>query len=34
MPELEWQYGYPLILLVVLVICAGLHRVFKRSGWL
>jgi magnesium transporter len=34
MPELEWQYGYPLIVGVVLVICTGLHRVLKRSGWL
>jgi magnesium transporter len=34
MPELGWQYGYPLILGVVLVICVTLHRVFKRSGWL
>jgi magnesium transporter len=34
MPELQWQYGYPLILAVVLTICVTLHRVFKRSGWL
>ena len=34
MPELQWQYGYPLILAVVLIVCVTLHRVFKRSGWL
>jgi magnesium transporter len=34
MPELTWQYGYPAVLLVVLAICAALHRSFKRSGWL
>jgi magnesium transporter len=34
MPELEWQYGYPLILALVLAICVALHRIFKRSGWL
>ncbi len=34
MPELEWQYGYPLIVAVVLVVCVVLHRSFKRSGWL
>jgi magnesium transporter len=34
MPELRWQYGYPLVLLVVLTICVTLNRVFKRSGWL
>jgi magnesium transporter len=34
MPELEWQYGYPLVVLLTLVLCVGLHRIFKRSGWL
>jgi magnesium transporter len=34
MPELEWRYGYPLVLGVVLAICGVLHRIFKRSGWL
>jgi len=34
MPELGWQYGYPAVLLAVLLICAAPHRVFKRSGWL
>jgi magnesium transporter len=34
MPELEWQYGYPLILSVVFLVCVTLHRTFKRSGWL
>jgi magnesium transporter len=34
MPELEWHYGYPLVLGFVLVVCAALHRSFKRSGWL
>jgi magnesium transporter len=34
MPELRWQYGYPLILTLVLLICITLHRIFKRSGWL
>ena len=34
MPELGWQYGYPAVLLAVLLICVALHRVFKRSGWL
>jgi magnesium transporter len=34
MPELGFQYGYPLVLLVVLAICVALHRTFKRSGWL
>jgi magnesium transporter len=34
MPELHWKLGYPLVLLVILAICVGLHRLFKRAGWL
>jgi magnesium transporter len=34
MPELEWQFGYPLVLGTVLVVCAYLYWRFKRSGWL
>ncbi|HEX8120857.1 MAG TPA: magnesium/cobalt transporter CorA [Solirubrobacteraceae bacterium] len=34
MPELHWQYGYPLVLGVILVACSVLYARFKRSGWL
>lgn len=34
MPELHWAYGYPLIVGSTLSICVGLHRAFKRNGWL
>ena len=34
MPELKWRYGYPMALMLMLVICAALHRYFKRVGWL
>jgi magnesium transporter len=34
MPELEWAFGYPLVVAVMAVICLGLFRYFKRSGWL
>ena len=34
MPELDWQFGYPLILLLMLVVCGSMYRAFKRSGWL
>ncbi len=34
MPELRWQYGYPVCLGVMAVSCAVLYRAFKRSGWL
>jgi magnesium transporter len=34
LPELEWRFGYPLVLITMLVICLGLYRAFRRSGWL
>jgi magnesium transporter len=34
MPELGWRFAYPLVLLVMVAICLGLYRGFKRSGWL
>ena len=34
MPELEWQYGYPFALLLMLLVGFGLWAAFKRRGWL
>ena len=34
MPELKWRFGYPLIVVMVVVVCAALYRRFKRAGWL
>jgi magnesium transporter len=34
MPELQWRYGYPLVLLLIVLACVLLHRGFKRNGWL
>jgi magnesium transporter len=34
MPELGWSYGYPLVLAVIVILCAGLYRYFKKVGWL
>jgi magnesium transporter len=34
MPELEWRYGYPLVLCVIAVACYALYRNFKRREWL
>jgi magnesium transporter len=34
MPELSWRYGYPLVLLLIVVVCSLLYRGFKRNGWL
>ena len=34
MPELHWRFGYPLVLILILTVCAVLYRRFKGSGWL
>ncbi len=34
MPELNWTFGYPLVLLVMATFCGLLFRAFKRNGWL
>jgi magnesium transporter len=34
MPELKWELGYPAVLLLMLTICTGLYRYFKKVGWL
>jgi magnesium transporter len=34
MPELDWQYGYPISLVTMGAITLVLYRIFKRRGWL
>ena len=34
MPELRWQYGYPVLLTVMLGVSVLLYRAFRRNGWL
>jgi magnesium transporter len=34
MPELEWYYGYPFALGLMLVMSLVLYRLFKRNDWL
>lgn len=34
MPELQWRYGYPFALGLMVSVCATLYWRFKRSGWL
>jgi magnesium transporter len=34
MPELEWPYGYPIIVACTFCICLVLYYLFRRSGWL
>ncbi len=34
MPELEWSWGYPIVMFLTSGLCVGLYIRFKRSGWL
>jgi magnesium transporter len=34
MPELQWEYGYPIALLIIIAVCGFLYLHFKRSDWL
>jgi magnesium transporter len=34
MPELEWKFGYPMAIAIMVSVCLYLHRRFKKAGWL
>jgi magnesium transporter len=34
MPELDWTYGYPFALALMLLVCVSLYAMFKRSRWI
>lgn len=34
MPEVQWKYGYPMVLGVIGTVCFSIHRILKRNGWL
>ena len=34
MPELTWTYGYPMALVLMLLVSLTLYAVFRRRGWL
>jgi magnesium transporter len=34
MPELNWRWGYPAVLLVIVGVCLLLYRGFKHNNWL
>ena len=34
MPELEWTFGYPLVLVLLLAVCGAVYTRFKKAGWL
>ena len=33
MPELSWEYGYPVVIVLAVVIVAVLIHYFKRKKW-
>ena len=33
MPELEWQYGYPVFIITSIVVILLLYQYFKKRGW-
>lgn len=34
MPELNWAWGYPLVLAIIIGTCGSMYYFFRRSGWL
>jgi magnesium transporter len=34
MPELQWTYGYPMVIAVMLAVCSILYVTFRRNHWL
>jgi magnesium transporter len=34
MPELEWAYGYFVVIGVIVAVCITLYALFRRNGWL
>jgi magnesium transporter len=34
MPELKTQYGYFIVVGIIVLLCAVLYLRFKRAGWL
>jgi magnesium transporter len=34
MPELEWTFGYPLVIAVIVAACTALYAYFRHVGWL
>jgi magnesium transporter len=34
MPELDWPFGYPVVMAIMFGVCGFLYYRFKRSGWL
>lgn len=32
--NLHWRFGYPIMIVAILVICLVLYRTFRRNHWL
>ena len=34
MPELKWTFGYPLVLMLMIVVATGIYLWFRKKNWL
>ena len=34
MPELDWKYGYPVVLLIMLTIAVTMLIIFRKKKWI
>jgi magnesium transporter len=34
MPELRWEFGYYIVVGIIVTACVVLYRLFRRNGWL
>jgi magnesium transporter len=34
MPETKWEWGYPVVITVMVAVASGLFLMFKRRQWL
>lgn len=34
MPETRWKFGYPMVMVLILIACLFLYRTFRRNRWL
>lgn len=34
MPELQWHYGYPVVVFFTIILCITIYFLLRRSGWL
>lgn len=34
MPETQWKFGYPMVMVVIFAACVVLYRIFRKNRWL